>query len=72
MSSICLPCKKAAFINTEMLARFRGFGGVRIEDIVRVTDSGIENLTWAPRTVDDVEAVYAGRIKSRFELFRKF
>jgi hypothetical protein len=39
---------------------------------VRVTDTGMENLTWCPRTVADVEAVCAGRITSRHELFRKF
>ena len=44
----------------EALARFRGFGGVRLEDDVLVTADGIENLTACPRTVEEVEAVMAG------------
>jgi Xaa-Pro dipeptidase len=63
--------RQAAFINAAALARFRGWGGVRIEDVVRVTASGIDNFTWAPRTVADVEAVCAGAKTSRFELERK-
>ena len=50
------------------LARFRGFGGVRIEDDVLVTATGIDNLTHAPRTVADIEGVMAGRITRRAEL----
>jgi Xaa-Pro dipeptidase len=39
---------------------FRGFGGVRLEDVVVVTDDGIINYTLCPRTIDEVEAVMAG------------
>jgi len=42
------------------LERFRGFGGVRIEDNVAVTVSGAENFTHVPREVKDIEAVMAG------------
>lgn len=59
------------FINVEYFNRFRGFGGVRLEDVVRVTAEGIENFTWTPRTVSDVEAVCRGAITSRLELTRK-
>ncbi len=48
------------FFNTSVLQRFRGFGGVRLEDVVAVTDSGAVNLTLCPRTVAEVEAVMAG------------
>ncbi|GAB9473914.1 Xaa-pro dipeptidase [Globisporangium polare] len=47
----------AKFINQEMLARFRGTGGVRIESDVIVTAHGVENMTKVPRTVEDIEAV---------------
>lgn len=62
---------KAAFINASALTRFRGFGGVRIEDDVLVTPGGCENFTHAPRTVEDIEAVMAGTITQRQQL-RKF
>lgn len=47
----------ARFINQEMLARFRGTGGVRIESDVIVTAHGAENMTKVPRTVEAIEAV---------------
>jgi Xaa-Pro dipeptidase len=44
----------------EVIARFRGFGGVRIEDDVLVTPDGARNLTRVPRAVDEIEAAMAG------------
>lgn len=48
------------FFNVPVLQRFRGFGGVRLEDVVAVTDTGVQNFTLCPRTVDEVECVMAG------------
>ncbi|CAM9423665.1 unnamed protein product, partial [Hapterophycus canaliculatus] len=50
----------AAFFVHEEVARFRGFGGVRLEDDVVVTKDGVRNLTNCARTVEDVEAVMDG------------
>ncbi|CAL1534387.1 unnamed protein product [Lymnaea stagnalis] len=47
------------FIVPEVLRRFRGFGGVRIEDDIAVTDSGLELLTTVPRAVEEIERVMA-------------
>eukprot|EP00051_Salpingoeca_urceolata_P026513 m.477614 g.477614 ORF g.477614 m.477614 type:complete len:503 (-) comp20885_c0_seq1:124-1632(-) len=51
--------EKAKFINKELLAEHRGFGGVRIEDDVLVTADGSENLTKVPRTIEEIEACMA-------------
>ena len=49
--------KQAKFIDAEVLKQFRGFGGVRLEDDVLVTEAGVENLTIVPREIKDIEAV---------------
>jgi Xaa-Pro dipeptidase len=48
---------QAKYLNPEVLDRFRSFGGVRLEDDVLVTETGIENLTVLPSTVEEIEAV---------------
>lgn len=50
---------QANFLNPEVLNRFRGTGGVRLEDCVIVTDDGIENLTILPTLADEIEEVIA-------------
>lgn len=57
-----------AFLVPERIEEFKDFGGVRIEDVVLVTSTGIENLTNCPRTVSDVEAVMSGAINDRRKL----
>ena len=47
------------YLVPDVLARFRRFGGVRIEDDVLVTATGAENLTRVPRAVDEIERVMA-------------
>jgi Xaa-Pro dipeptidase len=49
----------SGFINAEALAPFRNFGGVRIEDDVIVTASGVELMTNVPRDPDEIEKVMA-------------
>lgn len=52
--------RQRAFLVPSALERFRGFGGVRLEDNVLVTQDGCRSLTDVPRTVEDVERVMAG------------
>jgi Xaa-Pro dipeptidase len=48
------------YLNAELLQEYRGFGGVRLEDVVTVTHGGVNNFTLCPRTVSEVEHVMAG------------
>ncbi|KAL7727009.1 hypothetical protein ACLKA6_010052 [Drosophila palustris] len=49
------------YINVEMFERFRNFGGVRIEDDVLITKTGVENFAIVPRTVEEIEATMAAK-----------
>ncbi|TRY90159.1 hypothetical protein DNTS_033346, partial [Danionella cerebrum] len=57
---------QSAFINRDVLQRFRGFGGVRIEDDIAVTADGVELLTCVPRTVEEIEAFMAEDLSKPF------
>ena len=48
------------YINADVLKEFRGFGGVRLEDVVIITADGCDNYTLCPRTVEEVEHVCGG------------
>lgn len=50
---------KSQYVNWDMVDRFRGTGGVRIESDVIVTADGVENMTQVPRTVAEIEACMA-------------
>jgi len=37
------------FLNREVIDEYRGFGGVRIEDDIIITENGMELMTQVPR-----------------------
>lgn len=47
------------FLNMNKIRQFYKFGGVRIEDDILITDSGNENLTLVPKTIEDIERIMA-------------
>jgi len=52
--------KTSGFFVPGAIDRFRGTGGVRLEDVVVVCADGVDNYTLCPRTVDEVEHVMSG------------
>ncbi len=53
----------ARFLCKDRLEANSKLGGVRIEDNVVVTADGCDSFTQVPRTVEDIEAVMAGRLE---------
>ena len=50
---------KSKFLVEEEIIKYKGFGGVRIEDDILITETGMENLTTVASSVDEVEAILA-------------
>ena len=51
---------QSKYLVAEKIAEYRGFGGVRLEDDMLITETGNEILSNVPRTVEDIESVLAG------------
>lgn len=48
---------QAKFLNADRIEKLLGFGGVRIEDNLVITEDGHENLTDVPKEIKEIEAI---------------
>jgi len=48
------------YLDPVLVDEYRGFGGVRLEDVLAVTEDGCTNYTLCPRTIEEVELVMKG------------
>lgn len=48
------------YINFEVLNKYWDVGGIRIEDNILITETGYENLTDTPKSVEEMEAIING------------
>jgi len=54
--------RESKHVNHDVLKRYESVGGVRIEDVVVITNNGYQNLTTVKSDVDWVEKVCSGEI----------
>ncbi|KAF8212276.1 prolidase [Mycena galopus ATCC 62051] len=54
--------RESALIDHEVLKRYEGVGGVRIEDVVHITPDGVQNLTKVRSDVAWIEGVCSGAL----------
>ena len=49
-----------SYLDESKISAYRGFGGVRLEDVVVITAENCINFTLCPRTIEEVELVMGG------------
>jgi Xaa-Pro dipeptidase len=54
------PVRNSQYINHEVLAKYESVGGVRIEDVLAITENGCENLTTVGKDVEWLERLSSG------------
>jgi Xaa-Pro dipeptidase len=61
-SHLVTPVMDHEFINTEAMKSYQGMGGVRIEDVIVITEDGYKNLTTVRSERTWVEGVCSGEL----------
>lgn len=56
------PVRGSKHINHDVLAMYENVGGIRIEDVITITENGYENLTTVRSDVEWVEGVCSGKL----------
>lgn len=56
------PWRESKYLDPDVLARYEGVGGVRLEDVVVVEEGGVRNLTGVMREREEVEGLCSGKI----------
>ena len=57
----------SCFLVADRIKEYRGFGGVRIEEMVIVTETGLEIMSLVPRTIEEIEAWMSGKDEVKLE-----
>ncbi|CAE6516348.1 unnamed protein product [Rhizoctonia solani] len=55
------PVRSSQFIDHEVLAKYESVGGVRIEDVLWVTETGCQNFTLVGKSVEWIEKLSSGK-----------
>jgi len=56
------PIRGSKHIDPGVLARYENVGGVRIEDVITITENGYENFTTVRSDVEWLEGVSSGEL----------
>ncbi|KAG8712866.1 hypothetical protein FRC11_013968 [Ceratobasidium sp. 423] len=55
------PVRSSPFIDHEVLAKYESVGGVRIEDVLWITETGCQNFTMVGKSVEWIEKLTSGK-----------
>ncbi|EJT97286.1 hypothetical protein DACRYDRAFT_59274, partial [Dacryopinax primogenitus] len=54
------PIRSSPYIDHPLLSTYESVGGIRLEDVVLITEEGCENLTGCVKGLEEVERLASG------------